>query len=136
MDPPEVVMSYVETLDGLDIEFGRKLWQRLRNSEDFPIEGAFWLLEPEAGAWLLVIASPKVDILGPRDTYRELAALTDDIPENSRQLFKIKLISPKDPLFQAPRSIFAQTASVEGKRMSNTMVGGMFIDEAYLYEIR
>jgi hypothetical protein len=136
MATAEVVMSYVETLDGLDIEFGRNLWQRLRNSTEFPIQGIFWLMEPEAGEWLLVIASPKVDRLGPRDAYRELAALTGDIPANSRQLLKIKLISPKDPMYEAMGSVFAQTASVEGARLGNTMVGGIFIDEAYLYEIR
>ncbi|MGO8819509.1 MAG: hypothetical protein ACLQVG_33160 [Terriglobia bacterium] len=129
-------MSYVETLDGLDIEFGRKLWQSLRNNTEFPIQGTFWLLEPEAGEWLLVIASPKVDALGPRDAYRELAALTENIPANSRQLLKIKLISPRDPMYEALRSFFAQTASVEGARLGNTMVGGMLIGEAYLYEIR
>jgi hypothetical protein len=136
MDTAEVVISYVETLDDLDIEFGRKLWQSLRNNPDFPIQGTFWLLEPEAGEWLLVVVSPKVDTLGPRDAYRELAALTHDIPANSRQLLKIKLISPKQPMYEALRSVFAQTASVEGARLGNTQVGGMFIDEAYLYEIR
>jgi hypothetical protein len=136
MDTAEVVMSYVETLDDLDIEFGRKMWQSLRNNKQFPIEGIFWLLEPEAGEWHLVIASPKAEMLGPRDAYRELAALTNDIPANSRQLLKIKLISPKDPMYDALRSVFAQTASVEGARLGNTMVGGTFIDEAYLYEVR
>jgi len=136
MAPAEVVMNYVETLDDLDIEFGRNMWQRLRNNKDFPIRGAFWLLEPEAGEWLLVIASPKVDALGPRDAYRELAALTDDLPANSRQLFKIKLISPKNSMYEALRSVFGQTASVEGARLGNSMMGGIFINEAYLYEIR
>ena len=129
-------MSYVETLDDLDIEFGRKMWQSLRNNKQFPTQGIFWLLEPEAGEGHLVIASPKTDMLGPRDAYRELAALTNDIPANSRQLLKIKLISPKDPMYDALRSVFAQTASVEGARLGNTMVGGTFIDEAYLYEVR
>ena len=136
MDSPEVVMNYVTTLDGADIEFGKKMWQSLRNNKDFPIQGILWLLEPEAGEWHLVIASPKTEMLGPRDAYRELAALTNDIPANSRQLLKIKLISPKDPMYDALRSVFAQTASVEGARLGNTMVGGTFIDEAYLYEVR
>jgi hypothetical protein len=39
-------------------------------------------------------------------------------------------------MYEALRSVFAQTASVEGARLGNTQVGGMFIDEAYLYEIR
>jgi hypothetical protein len=136
MDSPEVVMSYVTTLDGADIEFGKKMWQSLRNNKDFPIQGILWLLEPEAGEWHLVIASPKVDTLGPRDAYRELAAITHDNPADSRQRMRIELISPKHPVYQALRSIFAQTASVEGARLDNTQVGGMFIDDAYLYEVR
>jgi len=129
-------MNYVTTLDGVDIEFGRKMWQSLRNNKDFPIQGILWLWEPETGEWHLVIASPKVDTLGPRDAYRELAAVTHDIPADSRQRLKIELISPKQPMYQALRSVFARTASVEGARLGNTQVAGMFIDEAYLYEVR
>ena len=129
-------MSDVETLDGVDIEFGRKMWQSLRDNKDFPIQGIFWLLEPNIGGWHLVIASPKVDTLGPRDAYIELSPVMRGITADSSQRIKIELISPKHPLFQALRSVFAQTASVEGARLRNTMVGGRFIDEAYLYEIR
>jgi hypothetical protein len=84
----------------------------------------------------LVIATPKVDTLGPRDAYRELAAITHADPADSRQRLKIELISPKQPMYQALRSVFAKTASVEGARLGNTQVGGMFIDDAYLYEVR
>jgi len=129
-------MSAVEMLDGVDIEFGRKMWQSLRDNKAFPIQGIFWLLEPNIGGWHLVIASPKVDTLGPRDAYLELSPLMRGITADSSQRIKIELISPKQPLFQALRSIFGETNSVEGKRLNNTMVGGMFIDEAYLYEVR
>lgn len=129
-------MNYVTTLDGADIEFGKKMWQSLRNNKDFPIQGILGLWELETGEWHLVIASPKVDTLGPRDAYRELAAVTHDVSTDSRQRLKIELISPKQPMYQALRSVFARTASVEGSRLGNTQVAGMFIDEAYLYEIR
>jgi hypothetical protein len=39
-------------------------------------------------------------------------------------------------MYQALRSVFGETASVEGARLGNTLVGGRSIDEAYLYEIR
>jgi len=136
MASPEVVMSYVTALDGADVEFGRKMWQSLRDNQDFPIQGIFWLMEPNIGGWHLVIASPKVDTLGPRDAYRELATVSRGNSSDSSQRLKIELISPKHPMYQALRSVFAQTASVEGARLGNTQVGGMFIDEAYLYEVR
>ena len=33
------------------------------------------------------------------------------------------------------RSVYGNTASVEGVRLGNTQIGGMYIDNAYLYEI-
>ena len=129
-------MNYVETLDGADIEFGRRLWQSLRDNQDFPIQGVLWLLEPEAREWLLIIASPKVDTLGPLNAYRELAEATRDIPSGFGQRFKIELMSPRHPFYQALRTLFAHTASVEGARLGNTQVDGTYIEGAYLYEVR
>lgn len=129
-------MSYVETLYEADLEFGRQLWQALRDNPKFPTSGMFWLLEPDATEWRLVIASPRVDVVGPRDAYRELAEATDSVPEDSDQLLKIELISPKHPMYQALRSVFAKTASVEGARLGGTMVAGKYIEGAYLYEVR
>jgi hypothetical protein len=136
MDPPEMEMSYVETLREADIEFGKRLWQSLRRSKKFPTQGVFWLFEPQAAEWHLVIATPRVDKIGQRDAYRELADVTRKIPADSAQLLKIELISPNQPLYQALRSVFAQTASVEGARLGNTQIEGMFINDAYLYEVR
>jgi hypothetical protein len=142
MDPTEVVMGYVETLEGIDIEFGRKIWESLRENKEFPIQGIFWLLEPasspplpDTGEWRLVIAAPKVDTLGQRDAYRQLAEITRDNQVSSRRPFSIELISPRHPLYQALRSVFGRAESVEGARLANTQVGGMFIDGAYLYQI-
>ncbi|HEV2382452.1 MAG TPA: hypothetical protein VG206_22015 [Terriglobia bacterium] len=132
-------MSYVETLNEADLEFGRKLWQMLRANPKFPIAGVFWLLEPDdgqIGRWRLIIASPRVDVLGPRDAYRELAEVTRKIPAGFGQRLKIELISPRHPMYQALRSVFAQTASVEGARLGGTQVGGTYIEGAYLYEVR
>ena len=129
-------MSYVATLNEADIEFGRRVWQSLRANSKFPIKGAFWLLEAEGSDWRLIIASPRVDAVGPRDAYRELAEVTRDIPAQFGQLLKIELISPKQPVYQALRSVFAQTASVEGARLGGTQVAGTYIDDAYLYEVR
>ena len=129
-------MAYVEALTGPDIEFGRTLWQALRASGGFPINGMFWLFEPESSEWNLIIATPRVDRVGPKNAYAELADITKQVPANSTQLLRIELISPKQPLYEALRSVFGQTASVEGARLGNTQVGGMYIDDAYLYEIR
>ena len=131
-----MVMPYVEVLTGTDIEFGKLLWCALRRNRKFPAKGALWLFQSESGEWHLLIATPKVDEIGPRKAYEELADLTRLMPVDSGQLRKVELISPRLPFYKALRSVFGKTASVEGARLGNTQVGGMYIDDAYLYEIR
>lgn len=129
-------MAYVEALTAPDIEFGKALWESLRGNKTFPINGILWLFRLESGEWHLLIATPRIDMVGPKSAYAELANITSQIPADSNQLFRIELISPKHPFYQALRSVFGQTKSVEGARLGNTQIGGMYIDDAYLYEIR
>lgn len=127
---------YVEALTAPDIEFGKMLWGLLRTSKTFPMNGILWLFRLESGEWHLLIATPRVDVVGPQAAYAELANVTKSIPAGWNQRLKVELISPTHPFYQALRSVFGETASVEGARLGNTQIGGMFIDDAYLYEIR
>lgn len=129
-------MAYVEALNGADIDFGKVLWHALRRNKLFPAVGALWLFESESGEWHLLIATPRVDEIGPRKAYEELSGITRRLPVDSAQFQRIQLISPRQPFYRALRSVFGKTASVEGARLGNTQVGGMYINDAYLYEIR
>lgn len=131
-----MVMAYVEALSGTDIDFGKLLWRALRGNEKFPASGALWLFQSESDEWHLLIVTPRVDEIGPRKAYEELSDITRRIPADSAQLQRIELISPRQPFYQALRSVFGKTASVEGARLGNTQIGGMYINDAYLYEIR
>ena len=129
-------MAYVEALNGADIDFGKALWHALRRNKKFRAIGALWSFKSESGEWHLLIATPRVDEIGPRKAYEELSDLTRRVPADSAQLLRIELISPKQPFYQALRSVFGKTPSVEGARLGNTQIGGRYIDDAYLYEIR
>jgi hypothetical protein len=130
-----MVMPYVEALTTWDIDFGHKLWQALRQSEIFPANGVFWLLDSENG-WRLLVATPRVDEVGRRKAYEELGNITRGVVPGTGQSLLVELTSPKTPFYQALRSVFGKTASVEGARLGNTQLGGTYIDDAYLYEIR
>jgi len=127
---------YVEALTAPDIEFGNLLRRTLRASTTFPINGMLWLFRLQSGEWHLMIATPRVDAVGPKDAYAELANVIKSIPSVWSQFPKVELISPKHPFYQALQSVFGKPASVEGTRLGNTQIGGMYIDDAYLYEIR
>jgi hypothetical protein len=130
-----MVMPYAPALTTWDIDFGHQLWQALRQNSAFPTNGVFWLSDTENG-WRLLVATPRVDEVGRRKAYEELGTLTRGVIPGASQSLLVELISPKTPFYQALRSVFGKTASVEGARLGNTQIGGMFIDDAYLYEIR
>ena len=88
-------MAYVETLTGTDMDFGKVLWNELRRNKKFPANGALWLFQPESGEWHFLIATPRVDEVGPRKAYEELSDITRGIPADSSKFLKIELISPR-----------------------------------------
>jgi hypothetical protein len=134
MDTAEVVVTYTKTaLSDEDIEFGRRLWHELSASPQFPVKGVLWLLE---GEWHLVIASEVVDKIGARDAYRKLAEVVTLEPAESFKLSRINLIGTRHPLYQGLKSVFAKTASVEGARLGGSQVGGVYVEDAYLYGVR
>lgn len=128
-------MPYVDALTTWDIDFGRQLWQALRQNTIFPANGVLWLLDSEHG-WRLLVATPRVDELGRRKAYEELGNITRGVVPGAGHAPVVELISPTVPLYQGLRSVFGKTSSVEGARLGNTQIGGMYIDDAYLYEIR
>ena len=95
----------------------------------------FWLLE---GEWHLVIASEVVDKHGARDAYRELDKAVHVAPAESSQLSKIDLVSPKGPLYEAFRTLWANTPQdrVEGRRLASSQVAGMYVEDVYFYGVR
>lgn len=119
-----------------DLAFGKKLWNELGTKDSlFPVKGMFWLLE---GEWHLVIASDVVEKHGPRDAYRELDKVVHVAPAESSQLSKIDLVSPKNPLYEAFRSLWAQTPQdrIEGRRLASSQVAGMYVEDVYFYGVR
>jgi hypothetical protein len=137
MDTGEVVVANITMgLTDEDVTFGKKLWHELATKDSpFPVSGMFWLLE---GEWHLVIASDVVDKLGPRDAYRELDKVVHVPPGESSQLSKIDLISPRSPLYEAFRTLWAHTPEdrVEGRRLASSQVAGMYIEDVYFYGVR
>jgi hypothetical protein len=129
------MVSYLLHISSKDMDFGRKIWHKLRTVQAFPVKGAFWLFQSELNEWRLLIATPLFDEIGPKKAYSQLWEITQGMHADTDQVLRIVLISPSFPLYQALRTVFGKTKSVEGARLGNTQVGGMYIDDAYLYEI-
>ena len=128
-------MPHVAALTESDLSFGKKITEQLKTAK-FPFKGTLWLYDEEADDWQLVIGSDLVDTKGPRDTYLELAKAISNISGSDFQRLRITVVSSRSTLFAALRSVFADAPNVEGERLQNTSVNGVFVPDAYLYEIK
>jgi len=128
-------MPHVTTLFESDLKFGKRITEQLKATK-FPFKGALWLYDEDADDWRLVIGSDLVDTEGHREAYLRLRQAISSVGGTSFQRMRITVVSPNSPVFAALRSAFANEADVEGERLLNTTVRGVFVPDAYLYEIR
>jgi hypothetical protein len=129
-------MPSVATLTSSDLEFGKQVTEQLK-AASFPVRGTFWLYDEAADDWSLMIATELVDKVGRKETYLQLGDTIRSVRQVAAfQSLRISVISPNDPLYKALRSVFGTTLSVEGVRLGHTVVNGVLVPDAYLYEIR
>lgn len=123
------------TLVDIDITAGERVLQILDRAS-FKVRVALWLYSSEFEAWRLIIASPLVDAEGPQKAYiRLLSALRASDPDLTANL-TITLVSPKDSLMRALRRRFGTASSVNGMRLGNNVIDGVFVEQAYVYRIK
>ena len=83
-----------------------------------------------------MIASKLVDSEGPRAVYARI----DDLIRNTMSaetlsLRNISVVSPKDSLVRTLRDGIGTGALVAGVQLTRSVVGGVYIDDAYVYRI-
>jgi hypothetical protein len=124
------------TLVGPDLALGKDILRTL-DAADFPVSVALWLLRKERGDdWELVLATSLRDKLGAHEAYlrliktlsKEASVASSDVP--------IRLESNRRPLIRALRKTFGKAASVEGMRLGLQSIGGVWIDDGYVYRIK
>jgi hypothetical protein len=123
-----------ETLVGLDVELGNQILGLL-DAAKFPVPVALWIRRGEEERWRLLLASPLYEKLGARGAYEKLIETL--WPSNQDWVRSpIQLQSTRTPLVRELRRIFRRAASVAGMRLGGQMIGGVWVDEAYVYRIQ
>ena len=123
-----------------DIEDGRRLLKALDEAKSgavpFRIRAAFWLYTTEWLEWRLVIATSLVDERGPRSAYTDVQAILRSIqPPIGLSLQNLAVVSPSDPLVKMFKGAMRVAANSGGVRFTRNMVGGSFIEDAYIYRL-
>jgi hypothetical protein len=122
-----------ETLLNSDVEFGERVLKAL-DTAGFPVPVALWLRKGDDETMKLLLASPLYDKLGIREAYLKLVGALSS--EKDRFRFSYGLTSTRDPLIRDLRKVYGKTPDTDGMRLRSKTLGGVWIDEGYVYRIR
>lgn len=123
-----------ERLTDLMMSAGAELVTRLdENNAD--VRSAFWFYLSEDQVWKLIIASPQVDIAGPRAYYKKIndANLLAEETENVISLNDIGVSSTTNPIVQILKFAISTGDGISSIRFSRNTINGIFIEDTYIY---
>ena len=117
------------------LEDGSRVLEQLRHDR-FPVTAAFWYYIPAPQEqWMLFIASPLVDRIGPLGAYGRLQrALAKIAPQPSLSLSNISLISPEGDEYESLKSAVAGTGRF-GHGPAVEPLQDVIFEDAYVYEV-
>jgi hypothetical protein len=122
------------TLVGPQIDDVTKLVDQLRR-DGFDVKTAFWLYRSEADQWYLHIASDAVSQMGIIEAYKAMGRAMRQLPDLSIGPFEVKLVAPDDPVAKAVIGFLSKPQARLPRRIRGTNLGGVYIEDAYLYNI-
>jgi hypothetical protein len=129
-------MVVKEVLSEQMIEAGKELLEALDKRRQIDISSALWLYEPANITWQLVLASPSVSIVGPRQVYRIILGTLADLREKQLGLTldDIQVVPSDDPLILKFKLGLGRD-EIRDVRFNRNAVGGQYIEDAYIYKL-
>ena len=115
---------------------GESLIKRL-DETDAKVQAAFWLLDAEDKTWKLTIVSPLVESEGPRSYYRRINAVNESTKPDAEviALHDISVSNTDNRIVKAIKPSVLADAMPENNRLGRNRLGGVYIEDMYLYRI-
>jgi hypothetical protein len=108
----------------------RKLDERGLRPDD-----AFWLYSSDTERWKLVIAEVRFGKQGPRETYKQIQNAIAALDNEPIALASVTLARPDAPLVASLRSAVRTRPGIDGIRVTNDVINGLVIEDAYIYRL-
>lgn len=116
-----------------DIDFGRRFTEALDRSQ-VPVRGSLWYYDPDASEWWFIVATPLVDMKGPKAAYRAVQKVLRGLDPPADIAFrKISVVSPHVPLVKLIRKAIRTAGGVSNIRFTHNTINNVFIEDAYIY---
>ena len=115
-----------------DIVKGKEIVRAL-DASGFLVRSAFWFYIPDGEEWRLILATPKVDELGPRGAYATAQQVLRTLP-GKIEFEHITLVSPNDPLVKLLRvAVGTPPDALADIRFTKNVINNVLIEDAYIY---
>ncbi len=121
--------------DGM-IQAGAELTKNLDEGR-WPVHASLWVFISEGNQWKLLLASPRVQLDGPRKSYETVQSALAETPAagGTIMLSDITVTGSEDPLLELLRVAITTAPTLSGIRFTGNVINGRFIDDAYIYRI-
>jgi hypothetical protein len=120
---------YLRGLDSRDIELGRQVTDALELT-NLPVEGSLWFQRADSEEWRLVLATPLVDTQGPQAAYSKFYRAIKRLNlEHELPLWRVTVVSPKEPLIMSLRSALKP----RGSSTLRSFRINQFFKDTYIY---
>jgi hypothetical protein len=100
-----------------------------------PLRAAFWLKESEDGQWYFYLASDQINDSNFDVAYGEIHRLLGRGPNLWLDPFQVKVAGTSDRFAKEVIAIQQKYPSKLATRLRNRLLGGVGIDEVYIYPI-
>lgn len=114
------------------IDDGQELIDLLHR-DGFDVSAAAWVKPSEADRWLLYLVSKDVDERGLSSAYRAIHPVLGKLPAPWLSLGDLKLVGLSNPIATDILEINRKYPGRSSTRTRRPQLGGMYIDEAYVY---
>lgn len=116
---------------------GRKLVEFLDEAK-VNVASALWLYRPESGDWVLLLAIPEVESLGPRAAYEAIhRVFTPKRAELEPLTFQdIVVVGPSEQLLKLLRRAIQTGPGISEIRFTGNRIDNMLIEDALIYRLR
>ncbi len=117
------------------IKSGENLIKKL-DKKQAQVKSALWFFMPEERVWTFLIASPLVDLEGPKKFYKKIieANRSSKTSERIISINNVSVTSPSEPLIQIINLIsITGSESIQSVRFTGGTINGFFIEDCYIY---
>jgi hypothetical protein len=125
-----VAVALTDEMIGAGGALVRKLDERGLRPDD-----AFWLYSSDTERWKLVIAEVRFGKQGPRETYKQIQNAIAALDNEPIALASVTLARPDAPLVASLRSAVRTRPGIDGIRVTNDVINGLVIEDAYIYRL-